>query len=164
MPRKFKLSPLTHLLSEVTTPLIKGEGGLWAQLVMGWPQVVGTFWGEKTYPERLVFPTENNRRGVLHLAVWGKDALELAYEASYLCEKVNQYLGFAAVHQVKWRLKSSPVLTLEVKPDPVSPLPPKDLSPSEEAWVGKHLEHLDEELGRSLYHFGKTLLQQVKMR
>jgi hypothetical protein len=167
---KQRLTPLAKTLLEVTTPLLKHPNTQWAQVCLQWGNIVGEVWAGQTCPTRLVFPTPQQPRGTLHVATWSTDAMALSYEAPYMCEKVNQYLGFGGVHQIKWRRIAKP---FPQDTGPKRRTPPVALTPSEEAWVAQQMvDHTSsrspfksapEELQEALTALGATLVQHEKI-
>lgn len=156
------LTPLMQPLQKVTAPLLCGKNALWAQLRLHWEDIVGSTWASHTNPERLIFPTERKPRGILHVAVWGESRLALAYEAAYVCEKINQYFGFGAVHEVKWRTTSPPPTPIVQNSSYVSQH--RSLEPSEEKWIEDQTAVLPNLLQNACHAFGESLLKASERR
>ncbi len=153
--RPLRPHALTSAVQKITAPLFKGPQILWAQLRLHWVTLVGTHWASQTHPERLVVATAKKPRGTLYLCVWGGRALELTYEAPFIIEKVNQYFGFAAIHEIKWRVSRTPL---------VSPSPevmPRSLSCHEKEWVRETVGFCHSELEDALVSLGESLLQHT---
>jgi hypothetical protein len=74
-----------------------GEGGLIAE----WPAVVGEEIARQSAPLKLAFPRGERRGGTLTLRVIGAFAIELQHLAPQLIERINNYLGYAAVTRLK---------------------------------------------------------------
>ena len=55
--------------------------------------------------------SKKQSRGVLHLAVWDGKALEIGYQSLTICDRVNAYFGFQAVHQVRCASSAPPMPT-----------------------------------------------------
>lgn len=155
-----KLMPMSHLLVRVTAPFLKGNNALWAHLCLNWDAIVGEVWGTHTCPTRLTFPTERQPKGVLSVSTWGGDGLALMYASPYLCEKVNQYFGYAAVHTIKWRTVKAPVL-----PQKGSSIPPPltPLETEEHQWLDDHTRDISHpELQGALMALGEALVFKQK--
>jgi hypothetical protein len=100
-----------------------GEGGLIAE----WPAVVGEEIARQSAPLKLSFPRGERRGGTLTLRVIGAFAIELQHLAPQLIERINNYLGYAAVTRLKLEQGRLP---RRRKPGLLQPAP---LVPKEEA-------------------------------
>jgi hypothetical protein len=100
-----------------------GEGGLIAE----WPAVVGGEIARQSAPLKLSFPRGERRGGTLTLRVIGAFAIELQHLAPQLIERINNYLGYAAVTRLKLEQGRLP---RRRKPGLLQPAP---LVPKEEA-------------------------------
>jgi hypothetical protein len=100
-----------------------GEGGLIAE----WPAVVGEEIARQSAPLKLSFPRGERRGGTLTLRVIGAFATELQHLAPQLIERINNYLGYAAVTRLKLEQGRLP---RRRKPGLLQPAP---LVPKEEA-------------------------------
>jgi hypothetical protein len=74
-----------------------GEGGLIAE----WPAVVGEEIARHAAPLKLAFPRGQRREGTLTLRATGAFATELQHMAPQLVERINGYLGYAAIARLK---------------------------------------------------------------
>ncbi len=73
------------------------EGGL----VADWAAIVGEEVARHAKPLRLSFPRGERREGSLTLRVRGAFAVELQHLAPQLLERINGYLGYAAIARLK---------------------------------------------------------------
>ena len=157
------LAPVGLAVQKITAPLMEGPKVLWAQMALQWPQIVGTRWASQTRPEKLSLPCREKPEGILHVLVWGGNGLGLTYEATHICDLINQYFGFCAVHHLKWRVLRSPPPLSEDTPSPSKNRP---LEHAEKSWleetVSMGTEATEENLHHALMGFGEALLTQTK--
>jgi hypothetical protein len=134
-------------VSKLAAPIItRHGGGQLGRLKAAWPAVAGAYWAGLAWPVAL------RRDGALKLEVVPAAALELQHSAPLLIERVNLFLGTAAVTRLS---------LLQVLPPRASipaPLPRPLTMPEELA-----LDHLlcriaDPELRTSLAGLGRAVL------
>lgn len=87
---------LSRSLLKVTRPVLQKRGADYAALVAGWAEIAGPRLAGDTAVDRLARPRSGGP-GVLHLVVEPGLALEIQHVAPQLVERVNAYLGHAAV-------------------------------------------------------------------
>lgn len=75
------------------------EGTLFRQ----WREIVGADIAADCVPEKLGYPAGRRSAGTLQVVASGGAALELQHRASQIIERVNGYLGYGAVAQLKIR-------------------------------------------------------------
>jgi len=95
-------------------------------LVLRWREIAGPEVARIAQPLKY---SEGPSGGILTLRAAPGAALFLGHEKRALCERINTYLGRAAVNQVKF--SQSPLLPPAPKPKPqkaAGPLPPSDPS------------------------------------
>ena len=143
--------PLAQSVLKATAACFKGEQGVWAQICLHWEKIVGPKWAEVTCPTGFSPPQPHAPRGVLQVAFWHQeggpqeagrrdDGLLLSYEAPQLCARLNQHLGFGAVHQIKWKRLPEPRRGPSTSPSAPPNLSPRPvLSSQDQAWVAQHL-------------------------
>lgn len=80
-----------------------GKGGFASvDMISSWNAVVGEKIGKCSVPLKIKFPKEKNTGGVLHIMVGGSAFVQyIAYQKLTVLEKVNQYLGYEAVTDLK---------------------------------------------------------------
>ncbi len=102
--------PLSALVGRVIDPLAKRRGFATADLIAAWAEVVGARFADYTRPEKIVWPrgeANADLPGVLTLKVEGPRAIYVQHELGQILERVNAFLGYAAVGQI--RLVQAPV-------------------------------------------------------
>lgn len=85
----------------ITENALGKAGQSFAQLISHWPQVVGPELSKKCLPTAMNFPKGKNANATLHLATNSANALELSYQIPLLLERVNSFLGYGAIAQIK---------------------------------------------------------------
>ena len=116
---------LSALVGRVLDPLSAKRGFANAELIAAWPQIAGPRYAETTQPESIAWPRGPGAQdgGTLTLRVEPSVALYLQHETGQLLERVNGFLGFAAVRRVRIiqkplertprkRVAEAPVLTV----------------------------------------------------
>lgn len=89
-------------MRHVTAAALGKVGQSFAQLLSHWPQVVGAELARKCLPTALNFPRGKNADAVLHLATNSAFALELAHQTPLLLERVNAFLGYRAISELRF--------------------------------------------------------------
>ncbi len=118
--------PIAAVIGKVIAPVLAKRGFASADLIGAWSAVVGPRFAATTAPDKITWP----RRGAsdepggatLTIRVEGADAIFLQHEASVIRERVNAFLGFAAIARIK--LIQAPVArtdTAGTRPPPPSP-------------------------------------------
>ncbi len=97
------------------------EGTIFRQ----WREIVGADIAADCLPEKLAFPAGRRSEGALQVIANGGAALELQHRAVQILERVNAYLGYGAVAQLKIRQGRLPV-RLRYEPESGESLEPGD--------------------------------------
>jgi hypothetical protein len=92
-----------------------------AGIVTDWAAIVGATLADQSLPLKLSFPQGKREEGVLQVRVAGPLAIELQHLAPQVLERVNAYLGYRAVTQLKLRQGALPP---RPRPKPEAALPP----------------------------------------
>lgn len=83
-----------HHIQQLLKPLAKQLGFQEGEVLRQWPAIVGPALVGRVQPRRL-------KQGALVVAVTdGATALEVSYAAPQLIERINSFMGFAAVQRV----------------------------------------------------------------
>ena len=149
--------PLTALVGRVIDPVIAARGFANGDLVAAWPEIVGPAFAGWTEPERIVWPRGVGGRepppGILTLKADGPRAVYVQHELPQIIERVNAYLGYAAIGAV--RIVQKPV-AVRRKPTRAVLRP---LSATEEADLSRKLADLgDDRLRDALDRLGRGVL------
>lgn len=95
---------LAELVGRVLDPVTARRGFATAELIAGWPEIVGPRYADCSRPERIAWPrgkANNDKPGTLVIAVEGPRALLLQHEADQIVERVNGFLGYGAIGRIK---------------------------------------------------------------
>ncbi len=88
-------------LGGVLDPVAARRGFGTARLIASWTEVIGPRYAATTRPEKLAFPRGGSGAGVLTVGVEGPRAVLLQHEIPQLIQRVNAFLGFAAVADIR---------------------------------------------------------------
>lgn len=143
---------LARLASKVIDPATAKRGFAKADLVSAWAEIAGPRYGAVTQPERLHWPRSQSSSGaILTVRVNGPAAIFLQHETEQFLDRINAFLGYAAVAEL--RLVQKPI---DSKPRPESP--PPDLPTATKASIRNTVAGVDndglrdalEELGQAI--------------
>jgi hypothetical protein len=156
-PKRRGAVPLTALVGSIIDPVIAARGFANGDLVAAWPEIAGQAFAGWTEPERIVWPRGVAGRepppGILTLRVDGPRAIHVQHELPQIIERINAYLGYAAVGQV--RIVQKPVARRR-KPERPAPRP---LPPAAEAELSAALTGVaDDRLRGALDRLGRGVL------
>jgi len=129
------------------------EGTLFQQ----WREIVGADIAADCLPEKLAYPAGRRSGGTLHVLAAGGAALELQHRASQIVDRVNSYLGYGALAQLRIRQGRMPA---RKRYDPVD-------SPAgdEETFENTALQRIaDPKLKEALASFGHAVRRSEKRR
>jgi hypothetical protein len=85
----------------ITEKSLGKVGQSFAQLLSHWPQIVGPELASKCLPTALNFPKTKNSDATLHLATNSANALELAHSTPMLLDRVNSFMGYKAIANIR---------------------------------------------------------------
>jgi hypothetical protein len=96
---------LSEIIGTVIDPVTARRGFAKADLIAVWPALAGPLFADCTAPEKIVWPRDKDeggpRSGVLVLRVDGPKAVLVQHELPQIVERINAFLGHAAVRQVR---------------------------------------------------------------
>ena len=99
--RPGQTQPIGKIFARIAAPALKKRGLTNAELLMAWPQVVGSYFALHTAPLRLTFPRGRGEAGVLHLSASAGLVTAIQHDAPRLIERINGYFGHKAVGRLK---------------------------------------------------------------
>ncbi len=145
---------VASLLPQVTAKALGKRGFGQAGLVTDWPEIVGADVARWVVPERLSFPRGARTGATLQVRVAGAAALEVQHAAPSIVERINHYLGHAAVARLA--IRQGPV------PGPAQMVARKEAAgpttPTQSAWVDARLAKVpDGDLKAALAGLGRAL-------
>lgn len=159
--RTYKTSSIADIARRINNVAFRRYGFARSEILMHWPEIVGSVLARSSLPERLVMPKKNNQMetkgGVLHIRVNGSFAPEMQHLEPLVIDRINSYYGFNAVH----RLICHHGIIEEQKPLKIYEQP--ILSDSQKNKLHKMLKDVkDGELRESLFQVGAELLSRDK--
>jgi hypothetical protein len=156
-PKRRGAVPLTALVGRIIDPVIAARGFANGDLVAAWPEIVGAAFAGWTEPERIVWPRgvagKEPPPGILTLKADGPRAIYVQHELPQIIERVNRYLGYAAIAQVRIVQKPVAVRRKAVRPS-LRPL----TAASESALSGRLAGLADDPLRQALDRLGRGVM------
>ena len=128
---------LAATLPKVTRPVLQKHGGAHAALIGEWANIVGPALAEVSLPEKLS-AASNRSGGSLTVRVAGAAATELQHMAPQIIERINTFLGFAAVARLK--LVQAPLPGRQ----PVRRAPTRPVTPATRAAVASRTAEIED--------------------
>ena len=147
---------LSELVGKVLAPVTAKRGFAAADLVAAWPEIVGQRFADCSRPERIVWPRGAAREGdagILELTVEGPRAIYVQHEADQIIERVNAFLGYAAIGALR-------IVQRPVAPARKAQLaPPRRLDAGAEAQLAETVAGVaDDGLRAALERLGRGVL------
>lgn len=105
--RKVNRGPQTigTLIGSVIAPVCAKRGFATADLISAWADIVGPRYATTTLPEKLTWPRRDQAKApggaTLVIRVDSGMAIYLQHETAVLLDRINGFLGFGAVTQLK---------------------------------------------------------------
>jgi hypothetical protein len=155
-PRRGGPVPIASLVGRIIDPLTARRGFATPDLIAAWPEIAGPRFADCSRPEKIVWPkgpAEEGKPALLILRVDGPKAVLVQHEAGQIVDRVNAFLGYAAIGRV--RIVQAPVDPNCQKPA----IPDTRLSAEEEARLAGTLSGVaDEGLKAALDRLGRRVL------
>jgi hypothetical protein len=147
-----QMETLDKHFRKLTETVFKKHGFAQGDVLSHWPQIVGHVLASISVPDRIRWPrgTEDKQGGTLHIKAQAGRALDVQYAAAAIIEKVNQFLGFAAISAIKVTQGTLPAAQAE---KPTS-------DPSTQAVLGRLSQVEDPELKAALARLGAGISAQ----
>ena len=124
--------PLARLIGKVLDPVTAKRGFAAADLLAAWDDVIGPRYAPFTQPDKLTWPRGREGGGILTIRIDGARALFFQHESDQAIERINRFLGFAAVAEL--RLLHRPVKSRrKAAVPPPAPLPMDEASALQQA-------------------------------
>ena len=92
---------LARLAGAVLDPLVAKRGFASASLLSAWEDVVGPRYSAISLPEKLTWPRGREGAGILTVRVEGPGAIFLQHDSGPFIERINRYLGFTAIAEIR---------------------------------------------------------------
>ncbi len=155
--RRRGVVPLGDAVARAIAPLASRRGLTTSDLLPAWRDLVGRRFANATRPERLVWPkgqANEGRPAQLVVRVDGPMAVFLQHEAGQIVERVNAFVGYAAIDRI--RIVQGPVAT---PAGPAERRKLRTLAADEEAALGRRLDSVEDGgLKAALDRLGRSVL------
>jgi hypothetical protein len=154
--------PLSDVASAILDPVLRRRAGISIGLVQSWEEIAGERLATSTRPERVLWPRRAHEDdpfapATLVIACEGMAALRLQHETGEIIQRINAFLGFAAIGRI--RIAQKPVNSGTGKAKPVF----RQLSPAEESRITGVVQYIENDgLRTSLANLGKTIMASRK--
>lgn len=148
--------PLADPAAGILDPVLRKRAGITIELVQSWEEVVGPALGEQSRPLKLLWPRRAHeddpfQPATLIIACQGFTAMRIQHETGEIINRVNAFLGFAAVGRIK----------IEQKPVAL-PMPKRRELPKVDAATAAKISHSvenieDDSLRDALQRLGQSI-------
>jgi len=147
---------VSDLASAILDPVLRRRAGISVGLVQNWDEIVGERMAAMSRPEKIAWPRRLSdddpfQPATLVVVCSGIAAMHVQHETSQIIERVNAFLGFAAVGRV--RIVQKPVAAAPQRKRVLRALAPNEVARVEEMTAGIE----DEELRQSLARLGRSV-------
>jgi hypothetical protein len=93
---------LNNLARNILSPVFKQKDFSLGRIFLDWQFIVGEKIGKIAKPKNIVLPSKMNKTGRIDLVCSGASSLILSYQQNYILEKINDFLGFEAIHKINF--------------------------------------------------------------
>ena len=83
------------------------------RIISNWADIVGVELSKVSAPSKITYKNKERTGGILHISVVGALATEISYQSGVIVEKVNSFIGYGAVADI--RLKPDFVVKDEIQ-------------------------------------------------
>lgn len=98
----FDLTAVSQNILPLVKKVLGRKGMVGFDILVNWEKIVGPELASYCFPEKIEFKNNQRSNGVLLLSVpAGAFALELKHREKYVLEKINTFLGYAAVASLR---------------------------------------------------------------
>jgi len=148
--QKSRAKPIAALIGKAIDPVVRKRGLARTDIVAWWPDIVGPAYAEATVPDRIRWPKDGSP-AVLFIRCDPALALPLEYEREAVRQRLNGFLGFPAVGEV--RILQHP---LRHAADEKKPQPEPD--PQRIRELSDRLGEMDQPLRDALMALGRNII------
>lgn len=149
-------SPVGDFVTALLDPVLRRKAGLSTALIQSWDEIAGARLAPRCRPERIAWPRRAGEDdpfepATLIIACEGSAALHLQHETGEIISRVNSFLGFMAIGQI--RIVQKPMISLS----PARREPPKPTQAQKERVAGIVQAIDDGDLRASLERLGGSI-------
>jgi hypothetical protein len=142
---------LAELIGPTLDPVLRKRGLARSELFAWWPEIVGETYARSAAPERIRWP-RGGGAAVLFVRCDPAVALHLAHERDRIRERLNGFLGYPAVAEVRIRQQ------MPARPPVVEEAPVPAVDPARLAALDGRLGAVEGPLRDSLAELGRLVL------
>lgn len=152
--RENGLNLLSTDLKSMARTLLGKRGFSSVDLLACWEDIVGSQMAVGIRPDKITYPRGKRTEGVLHVKVLGGAfAIMLEHQKKNLLEKVNTFLGYVAVRDIKI-IQGNPFETTVLKKEE----PQKTLTKEEEMLLRSKVAEIENpQLKEAVYRLGERI-------
>jgi hypothetical protein len=157
-PRRGNAVAVGDLATGILDPLLRRRAGMSISLVQCWDEIVGSRLSAMSRPEKIAWPRRAHEDdpfepATLVIACEGAAAMRIQHETGAIVERVNAYLGFAAIGRI--RIVQKPVAARQTPARPAA----RALDEEEAGRIDRLVAGIeDEELRASLASLGRAVI------
>jgi hypothetical protein len=148
--RKSPARPIAALIGKTIDPVIRKRGLARADLLAWWPEIVGADYADVTVPDRIRWPKDGSP-AVLFVRCDPAHALPLEYERETVRQRLNGFLGFPAIGEVR-------ILQHPLRKPADAGDKPAEPDPHRVEALAERLCDVDEPLNAALLELGRRII------
>lgn len=152
--RQAALLPISLDFHNLAKDILGKRGFSNVDLIARWPDVVGEQLADAVKPDKIVYPKGARANGTLCVRVQsGAFAMILEHQKNIILDKVNTFLGYTAVSNIKIQQDNQ----IKLKPKKIQEQD-KILTQEQEDILQQQIDGIkDENLRQKIYQIGKQL-------
>ena len=151
--RRKSAQPIAALIGKTIDPVIRARGLARADLLAWWPEIVGEAYSDVTVPDRIRWPKDGSA-AVLYIRCDPASALPLEYERENVRQRLNGFLGFPAVGEVR-------VLQYPLRHDQAEKQKRAEVDPQRAEDMAHRIGDTDDPLNAALLKLGLQILSRT---
>lgn len=153
--QSFYMTQAGEGLKGITDRIIGKKSAVLGQVLMNWKNIAGERFSKRTVPLKITYPKSSSMGATMHLSVKSADALEITQYTPLLIEKINSFVGYGAVSQIRLVHMSHETTSTLSKRNTST----KTLSSEQQARIQDVTSEIqDEKLRRVLQSYGQHIL------
>lgn len=156
--RSYVTQALGKSIARLTQSTYQKRGFADGEILHRWPTIVGEMLSHASHPEKIVYPSNKNGDGTLHLRVGNPGlALDIQHMEPMILDRINGHFGYRAVGRLK--LIQAPLPPSKEK----STFQPKSLNADERHALEEVLAPVeDPDLKKTLERLGQSVTGRNK--
>lgn len=153
---------VSELVGGILEPIIAKRAGMTLSLINAWSDIIGLPLGKHSRPEKILWPRRAHdddpfQAATLVVACDGAQAIFFQHETDAIIERVNTFLGFAAIDRIK--IQQKPVSDLPLEKEQAA----KELTGEEKKRLDEILSNIsDDKLRNKLAKLGEGIIMRQR--